>query len=107
LGVFSVHFFAECPEAIGRTRCFAPDSALKLELCLLTLNLHLKALHETLTVQNALVAGRVLLNDALRHVALDSIRSSHVLSISEHEIQLTSLQLVALGFFSPCCLDVL
>lgn len=50
LGVFSVYFFVECLEVIGRICCFVLDFVFKFELCFLMFNLYLKVFYEMFMV---------------------------------------------------------
>jgi hypothetical protein len=65
----------------------------------LPFNLHLKSLHETFTIKNAL-ASRILLARLDWRRALGSVGCGDVLGVSQHQVELSRLEFVALGLLS-------
>ncbi|KAI6763140.1 hypothetical protein HG530_009120 [Fusarium avenaceum] len=99
-----IHFLPKGSETVRRSDSISPNTSLQLVLGLLSLDLHLEALHETLTIQDTLHTSRVfrgcsLATDASSGIgALESLGSSDILGVSKHQVQFSGLQLVSLGF---------
>jgi hypothetical protein len=69
----------------------------------LALDLHLQTFHETISVKDTLHADRVII--AQFSTTLSSVRSSNILGVAKHEVQLSRLELVALCFLGTQCLQ--
>jgi hypothetical protein len=93
---FAIHLLTQFTQAI-RWTMLAPDLTLQLELSLGPLELTLQTFHEPFPIHNAGHVRRIGFR-SLGVGGLASIRCRDVLSISEHEVQFSSFQLIALQF---------